>query len=299
MKNILLPTDFSEDAYNAAKYVIDLYQGERCTFHLLNTYTPAIVHSRFMAVALNGHELEDHIRNSSEKGLQKAKQCLMGFSQNPDHSYKTISSFSLLVDEINNLVEKDGMDLVVMGSKGTTAMEEVFMGSNTVRVIKSVKNCAVLAVPSGFGFSAISEIAFATDFNRFYTASELFPLIDMAKGFGATVRIVHVQPKLSALSEIQRFNLGMLRKYLGAVEHYVHTVSELNSISRTLEVFTEELDIHLLAMLNYRHSFMDSVTSEPIVKRMALNSQVPLLVIPELGMEASSKKRDAQLLWGK
>jgi nucleotide-binding universal stress UspA family protein len=290
MKNILLPTDFSEDAWNAAKYVLELYKGEACVFHLLNTYTPAIAHSRFMAVALNGHKLEEHIRAHSENGLKEAKEALETTFKNPNHSFSTISSFSLLVDEIKNLVEREGIDLIVMGAKGTSGIEEVFMGSNTVRVIKSVKNCPVLAIPRGFEFSTLSEIAFATDFNRFYTTSELLPLIDLAKIFEATVRIVHVQHEIKALTEIQQFNLNMLRKYLRGVEHYVHTVSELNSVSKTLEVFAEELDIHLLAMLNYQHSYMETMTREPIIKRMVFNTQVPLLVIPELGMGPSSKQ---------
>ncbi len=109
-------------------------------------------------------------------------------------------------------------------------------------------------------------------------------MLDMALTFDAAIRIVHVQYKISALSELQQFNLSMLRKYFRGVEHYVHTVSELNSISQTLEVFSKELDIHLLAMLNYQHSYIERMTREPVVKRMAFHSQIPLLVIPELGM---------------
>jgi hypothetical protein len=170
------------------------------------------------------------------------------------------------------------------------------MGSNTVRIIKAVKNCPVLVVPQHFGFSIPKEIAFATDFNRFYTKSELQPLKDMAVTFNAAIRIVHVQHEIKALSELQQFNLSMLRRYLGEIEHYVHTVSELNSVSKTLEVFTNELDIHLLAMLNYQHSYMEKITREPIVKRVAFHTQIPLLVIPELGMSMTKKNNNEELI---
>ena len=168
------------------------------------------------------------------------------------------------------------------------------MGSNTVRIIKSTKKCPILAIPQHFEFLAPSEIAFATDFNRFYSLTELLPLIELAQSFKATIRIVHVQYEIKALTELQQFNLNMLRKYLGDVEHYIHTVSELNSVSHTLEVFSQELDIHLLAMLHYQHSYMEKMTREPIVKRTAFHTQIPLLVIPELGMEAFSKPRPQQ-----
>lgn len=288
MKNVLLPTDFSENAWNATKYAIELFKDEECVFHLLNTYTPAIASSRFMATSLSNVQ-EGSMRNSSERGLEEILRKIKKDFNFPKHSYKTISSFSLLVDEIKDIVENSGIDLIVTGTKGASGIDEVFMGSNTVRIIKSVKNCPVLAIPQHFEYTSPTEIAFATDFNRFYSLSELQPMIDLAKAFKAAIRIVHVQYEIKALSEIQMFNLNMLRKYLNEVEHYVHTVSELNSVSKTLEVFTKELDIHLLAMLNYQHSYMEKMTREPVVKRMAFHTQIPLLVIPELGMNMPSK----------
>lgn len=290
MKNILIPTDFSENAWNAIRYAIELFQNEECIFHLLNTYTPAIASNRFMAVSADGIGLKS-AQIHSEQGLQEAMRRIQKEYQNPKHFFETYSSFSLLTDEVKDLTDEVGIDLIVTGTKGASGANGVFMGSNTVRIIKSVKNCPVLAVPQHFEFNTPSEIAFATDFNRFYTQSELQPLIDMSKTFDAVIRIVHVQYELKALTEIQQFNLDMLRKYLKNVMHYVHTVSELNSVSKTLEVFTNELDIHLLAMLNYQHSFMERMTREPIVKRVVFHTHIPLLVIPELGMNVPSTKK--------
>lgn len=294
MKSILLPTDFSDNAWNATRYAIELFKGEECVFHLLNTYTPAIANSRFMAATLDAGHLEDGARACSENGLQEVVKRIRKNYRNPRHSFKTMSSFCLLTEEIKEVVEQEQIDLVVTGTKGASGLEEVFMGSNTVRIIKSVKNCPVLAVPQHFKFAAPLEIAFATDFNRFYTESELRPLIELANTFNAAIRIVYVQYEIKALTEIQQFNLNMLRKYLSDVEHYVHTVSELNSVSKTLEVFVNELDIHLLAMLHYQHSYMERMTREPVVKRMAFHTRIPLLVIPELGMSVPSKHKKEQ-----
>ncbi|MGF1557976.1 MAG: universal stress protein [Flavobacteriaceae bacterium] len=288
MKNILIPTDFSENAWNATRYALELFSDQECVFHVLNTYTPSIAHSRFMASVVNGG-LEDATRANSQRGLQNVVERIQKSFTNPKHSFKTVSSFRLLVDEVKELVEQERIDLVVTGTKGASGIDGVFMGSNTVRIIKSVKDCPILAIPQYFEFVIPSEIAFATDFSRFYTVSELQPLIDMAHTFNAVVRIVHVQYEIKALTELQQFNLSMLRKYLVAVEHYVHTVSELNSVSKTLEVFTDELDIHLLAMLNYQHSYMERMTREPVVQRIAFHTQIPLLIIPELGMNKHSK----------
>ncbi|WP_299528057.1 universal stress protein, partial [uncultured Lutibacter sp.] len=36
MKNILLPTDFSENSWNAIKYALELYKKTACNFYLLH-----------------------------------------------------------------------------------------------------------------------------------------------------------------------------------------------------------------------------------------------------------------------
>ena len=290
MQKILIPTDFSENAWNAIDYAMQLFRNRRCTFYLLNTYTPVIPSSRFMAKMIDGVRIVDAVRENSEQGLNKTVRRIQTKYGNPNHSFETISSFNLLVEEVKDIVETFGINLVVTGTKGASGVDEVFMGSNTVRIIKSVRKCPVLAIPYHFEYVTPTEIAFATDFNRFYTTSELEPLLDLAKMFKATIRIVHVQYGIKALTELQQFNLNMLRRYLNDVEHYVHTVSELNSVSHTLETFSKELGIHLLAMLNYQHSYMEKMTREPIIKRTAFHTQIPLLVIPELGMEGVSIK---------
>ena len=292
MKRILIPTDFSNNAWNAICYAMCLFQNQKCEFFLLNTYTPVIPSSRFMAPMVNGLRIEDAVRSTSESGLTKTVKRIQQEFNNPKHSFETISSFNLLADEVKDVVDSYGIDLIVTGTKGASGMDEVFMGSNTVRIIKSTKKCPILAIPQHFDYRAPSEIAFATDFNRFYSLSELIPLIDLAHSFKATIRIVHVQYEIKALTELQQFNLNMLRKYFANVEHYIHTVSELNSVSHTLDVFSKELDIHLLAMLHYQHSYMEKMTREPIVKRTAFHTQIPLLVIPELGMEAFTQPKE-------
>jgi len=297
MKNILIPTDFSENSWNAIRYALELYKGEICTFHILNTYTPVIPSNRFMASSIQPGLLESGGMENSKKRLSDTLKRIKSTYKNTLHEFKTISSFSLLVDKIKDIIETEAIDLLITGTKGASGVEEVFMGSNTVRIIKAIRNCPVLTIPKNFEYVQPKEIVFATDFKRYYSISELAPLMELAKSFKATIRIVYVQNEIKALTEIQQFNLNMLRKYFQKLEFYVHTVSERSSVSNTLEVFADELEIHLLAMLNYQHSYMERITREPVVKRMAFHTHVPLLVIPELGMNAPSNvKKEHEIL---
>ncbi len=285
MKNILIPTDFSENAWNAIRYAAELFRDLECTFFLLNIYAPALFQSVEGVPTDIGFEDASKVYSLNE--LQQLESRIQNEIPNPKHQYTSLSSYEFLTVAVKNILEKEKIDLIIMGTKGATGAKEVFLGSNTVRIIKTTKYCPVLAIPEGCGFVTPSEIAFATDFKRFYSKNELLPLVDLAKSFDATIRIVYVQQEEGSLTQEQRFNLGMLQKYFDGVKHYQHTLTKSDSVAESLKVFTKELDIYLLAMLQYKHSFIEKLTKEPIVKRVVFHTQIPFLVIPELGMSST------------
>ena len=65
MKNILLPTDFSDNSWNAIKYAFNLFKNEKCKYYLLNTYTPKVYHVEYVLVAPAQFGLGDAMRETS------------------------------------------------------------------------------------------------------------------------------------------------------------------------------------------------------------------------------------------
>ncbi|WP_299431272.1 universal stress protein [uncultured Aquimarina sp.] len=291
MKKILLPTDFSENSWNAIDYATELFKNEACTFYLLNVYNKIIYESVHLSDISSERNIENTVKANVVNNLEHLKTSLLYTSLNQKHQFETIAALGSLIDVTENIVKSEKIDLIVMGTKGATGTKEVFMGSNTVRIINAIKKCPVLAIPDGFTFiNTPKEITFATDFTHFYSKEELQPLLDLATSFNAAIRIVHVQQEEGTLTEEQKFNLGMLQKYFKGITYYQHTLTKSDSVSKSLKIFTEKLDIYLLAMLNYSHSFIDKLTREPVIKTIAFHTQIPLLIIPELGMSAAFSK---------
>ena len=280
MKNILLPTDFSENAWNATRYAIELYRNKPCTFYLLNTYTPAIVHSRFMAASIHGGMLEDNIRSQSEGGLQGMLDRVQEHCKYPNHEFETVSSFSLLTDAITDLVETAGIDLVVTGTKGASGFDEVFLGSNTVRIIKSVSKCPVLVIPEDFEYQKPSKIAFATDFNRNFSMDVIKPLTSLAKNLNAEIHVVHINES-DDLDSFQQANKNILDDFLSPIKHQFHWMSYFSGKSDVMQYFLKEYKMDMFALINYKHGFLEELVHEPVVKRVAFHTQIPLLVLPE------------------
>lgn len=296
MKHIILPTDFSKNAMNACKYALKLFENDRCTFHVVNCYAALESHHSIYTTALDWDAPDNNNRFSSEQRLLQFVAKVKGATYRPRHFFKTVSSARMLTNEIKDLIQETGAELVIMGTKGASGLKEIYMGTTTVHVIKSIKSCPVLAIPENFNFKEPLEIAFATDLYRFYSQSELQTIMDFANTFKSTVRIVNVTTGTKSLTDIQKFNLYTIQKHFGSIPNYLHSAYLTNSISKTLELLTEELDVHLLALLNYPHSYLEKASREPVVKKTAFHTRIPLLVIPEMSMATPSKRKKEAIL---
>lgn len=290
MKNILIPTDFSENAWNAIQYALTLFKEEECRIHLLNTYTPAIASSRFMAASVESGMFENTAKTISAKGLKKLVDRIKRDFKNPKHSFKVTSSYSFLVDEIKEVLETEEIDFIVMGTKGASGLKEVFMGTNAVRVINAIRNCPVLVIPENFCFSKATQIAFATDYKRSYDAEMLQPLKQMASNFDATIRIMHITEE-KELNKFQEANMYILDEYMHILKHTLHWVPSFASKSEVIGQFLEDMNVDMLAMVNFEHSPLAQLMREPVIKHLAFHIHIPLLVLPEFGLNEISRTK--------
>lgn len=280
MKRILVPTDFSDNAYNALFYATRFFKGQACKFYVLNTFE---VHTPVLTSRMNTEKGDSLYRKLSKKSKEKLTETFHSITRDTDdlnHSFETISVSKNLSDTINKAIEKYDIDLVVMGTKGCSGTKEIFMGSNTVNVIKKIKNCSVLAVPDEYDFDPIKEIAFPTDFRRFYLEEELKPLITIASLFNSNIRIFHINEE-EKLDEVQQYNFSALKKYLKDFECSVHWINKDSKKVDLIQGFIQEMNIDLLAMVYYSHSFMENIVKEPVIKKIGFNPTVPFLVISD------------------
>jgi hypothetical protein len=167
-----------------------------------------------------------------------------------------------------------------MGTKGATGAKKFLLGSNTVTVIKKVRLCPLMLVPNNCEFAVPDQIAFPTDFNRFY-GEELRPIKQLAGLHDSTINILHVNGKTN-LSDTQNANLGMLKDYLEDYKHSFNWMPNYDTKAHAITDFIETNKSNILTMINYEHSFIENVTKEPIIKKMGFQSKIPFLVIPRV-----------------
>ena len=272
-RHILLPTDFSENAWSAARYAMHLYAEKECTFYF--------IHSTQIKVAtmsnLSNKLLEVMTKNDTDE-LYELKKKAENSRTNSSHRFEIALSHEDLLSAIERAINTFNIDLVVMGTKGVTKASDIFFGSNTVQIIKKLKQCPVLAVPDDFDFVTPEEIAFPTGFERFY-GDELTPIKQLSELHGSKIRIVHIDDE-DNLSESQSYNLAMLKAYMEDYPHQFHWIQEYDQKSNGINEFIDEFDINILAMINYKHSLMERIVNEPVIKKIGFHPKIPFLVIP-------------------
>ncbi|MEG3659277.1 universal stress protein [Arenibacter palladensis] len=277
MKNILIPTDFSDNAYKAISYAVRLLKDENCTFHLLHTYTPAIYQSEYLLHSPGQLGLGDIYRTDSETKLEDLKQKVISQFNNPKHIFKTYSAFSVLMEAIDELVESKKIDLLIMGTQGATGAKEIFLGSSTVHTIKRAK-CPVLAIPFDFDIEMPTKILFPTDYEIEYNFELIKQVLFIAKVHKSTMDIMHVRSGYE-LSEEQKKNKGKLDHLLAETKHKFHELPD-QGIIEAINSIQAELNHQMLVMVKNKHSFLENLFLKPVINQIGFHSNIPFMVLP-------------------
>ena len=278
MMRILLPTDFSENAFEAIKYAILVYKDEECTFYLTHTYTPAVYQSEYLIGSPGQIGLGDVLQASSTSQLENLKKRLMDEFGNPKHNFIVHSAFNTLLGEISETVAAENIDLIVMGTKGATGAKEILFGTNTVHVIKRSK-CPVIAVPPKFKYEAPKEVLFPTDYEIEYNNKLIGPLLLIAGNHKSRINVMHVHTGLD-LNTAQKKHKAKLEKLLGTGALF-HEVPN-NEIINAVNTFQAGSKINLLVMVRNKHTFLERLFIEPVIKKIGFHVTVPFMVIPQI-----------------
>jgi nucleotide-binding universal stress UspA family protein len=276
-KKIVLPTDFSRNAWGAINYAMDLFKNESCDFYVLNTYTTTGPEMEKLMIANPDKNLSEIAEEQAQKGLNKISQRISFRDEALDHNYIYLSQENDLVSAIKDIVEKKDIELVVMGTKGKTEASDVAFGSNAVMVMEKVRNCPVLAIPPNVIFTEPNEIIFPTSFRTHFKQRELAHLIEIARITNAPIRILHVQ-KEPALDEIQLNYKALLEECFEGLEYSFHTLENAD-IQVALQFFVQSRGSEMIAFVNKKHTFFSTMFSKPMVKTIGVNAKVPLLAM--------------------
>lgn len=283
MRSILIPTDFSENAMNAVRYALELFKYEKCDFYIMHAYQDAIYHETTDVTRDNLDDVTKQVAHKSAEHLELILKEINDVSPNPRHTYITVSSNNILIDESDKIVDEKNIDLIVMGTKGKSNDKKITFGSQTLQVLKYVK-CPVLAIPENQTYTQPKHVLFPTNYLIPYKRRELKLFCDMVAPYRSVVDVVYIS-KSTKLSIRQEDNQRFMKEALCKNEVNFKTIDSKDVVS-AIEAYVENNPIDMLVMVNTRDSFLESFLYPSRVDQLSLTLNVPFFAMQNIKRDA-------------
>lgn len=279
IKKILFPTDFSTTAQNAFRYCIWLADRWEARIELLHVVFPEYDALDLPVMATKA--TQDKVEAARSLLQTFVDQALMqvqaGYELQRPPDIRSDVEVGGPVNIINHIARRDEADLIVMGTKGEHNVVERLLGSVTTGVIEKA-HCNVLVVPEYAGFGFLNVAVYASDLNE-ADPYHLWKVGQWLDSFGAVLHCVHVRTATSGGRELKISDMEtFFQNHAPALQIRFHQFSG-HSVTQALDEFAELHDADLLIMYAPHHNLLERLLRPSRTKTMALQTEVPLLLL--------------------
>ena len=159
MKRILVPTDFSKHAEYALKVAAQIAKKNNSEIILLHMLELPSQNSD----ALGGGSAIPEIMYFKNKAMERLDS-LVNEDYLQDLVISEVIQFEKAFEGIINIAKINNVDCIIMGSHGASGFREMFIGSNTEKVVRS-SDVPVLVIKNDIAVFSADNMVFASDFS--------------------------------------------------------------------------------------------------------------------------------------
>jgi len=271
LRRILVPTDFSGYADRALGMAAELCR--RCNAQLI------VLHAYHMPFT-DEHMPPDMVKELLDVQRNRAEETILEYSRRQETvlsglqvQYRSVMGFA--GETILDIAEKEGVDLIVLGTQGANSLEDRLFGTVTWNTIKK-SHIPVLALPDAFQAGA---------FNRMMVPFEgteqdyniIGFLLGLAEKFNATVHAVHFLNDAGNYQKslVERLQNGF-RKEIEQERLQLHFLAEKN-ITEGIRKFAARNQVDMIGMVTHNHGLFSTIFHMSVTRNIALYGEIPLL----------------------
>jgi nucleotide-binding universal stress UspA family protein len=272
MIKIVVPTDFSETSKNAAMFAIRMAEDIPGSKLLLyNSFDKVVAGSDGTPLSSDN----DTRKYISVMALENLKSQLNG---NSWVDISVMAEEGAFMSNLESLVKREHIDMVVMGINGATRMEQVMIGSTTLGTINQ-SFAPVMIIPPDARYKKIRTVIYASDMKDVETttpADQLRKVLGIfnPKLFVANVNVEHYVEPTEEI-KVERAKLDKILE--GYVPDYAFI--RLFDFTEAINQFAEDRHADLIITAPRRHSFLSKLFSTSHTRKLAYHSHIPVLAI--------------------
>lgn len=254
MKNILVPTDFSDLATNAFEIGADLARTTNSSLHILH------VASKREKVEESQKKMDELLKSDKLKGIE----------------VKSVFLQEKLEGAIVKTARDIDVDIIVMGARGEKLSSRI-VGSNTERVVRLAQR-PVLVIKNKIEQFKIENIVFASSF--YNEIKPVFPKIQQFAEFNdAKLHLLKViTPKNFETTSYTR-KLMTDFAHRNDLKNYMINIYNEESKDAGINKFAKEVNADLIAMTTHGRKGLSQVLLGSLTETVASESQIPVLSV--------------------
>ena len=274
MKRILVPTDFSACAANAANVAIELadyYDSKLFFYH--NMYLP----KGWVTMTATQKEQHDEVLRSVKNNKVLIKEWEDKAIARGIPVESTYGSGNL-IENLKEIVEEKEIDFVVIGSHGTSGKSEYFIGSNTQKAVRML-NCPVFIVKEDLSDYKINKVVFASGFNENEKAAFKY-FLDFIRPFNPEVHLVAINTS-SWFGQPYTLMKDVMEDFKKLCTDYPCKTHFFRgwTVDGGIRTFIDLIDADLVAVSNQRRRPFKRMFSGSNVEMLVNHAGVPVLTI--------------------
>jgi nucleotide-binding universal stress UspA family protein len=271
MKNILVPVDFSDQARYAAKVAAKIAKqtnSKLFLLHMLELPTGVIDPSSHNSSSNTPTSLlflkrahkkfEEFKKSSFLKGVEMEESVL----------------FQKAYEGIIEETKKHNVDMIVMGSKGTSGLEEMLVGSNTEKVVRN-SHVPVLVIKNDIEDFKIENIIFASNF-KFKNRGSFQNILDFASLFKAKLHLLKINTIHNF--ETTKESSDAIRNFINEFDLGDYTLNIYNdkSVEAGILNFSEVTDTDVIVLNTHGRRGLAHLFSSSIGEGLSNHAKLPV-----------------------
>lgn len=272
MKRILVPVDFSKEAECAAKVAASIARktgAEIYLLHMLELPVATIDPAEMTSVSSEPQTI--YFMKMAREKFKKFEQLPFFRGIKVVENIQFHHAFAGIIEES----KRQKIDLIVMGSQGASGLKEMFIGSNTEKVVRR-SEVPVLVIKQGTDSFKVEDIVFGSDFNK-ENKKSFQKVINFAKIFGARIHLLYVNTihNFNTTKEVEK----RMEEFVNDFDMPTFTKNIYNDISieNGILTFARELDADLIALNTHGRSGLSQLFNGSIGQELTNHALRPVV----------------------
>ncbi len=288
MIKILVPVNFSDYSLNALVYAITLAEKFRAGIFILHCFPDYVFLGEDKIEGSHISEAEDlksviekRDIESGEKLKKLTREIIASMSQNQKRNIQFEYRFEYgnPEDVIPLVSNKEGFDVVIMGTKTKGEPIKEALGSITNDVVQKAK-APVLAVPSHslVDHTRLGKVMFLLELNDRDFIS-LHRLIRLTSPFNAEVNAVLHCNSRADKNDIRK--MDQLRTYCDTTYSNYNINFDIimgKNFLKVIEQYISDNEIDLIAMTRRKRTVLRKFFIPSVTRKMLFNTNIPILI---------------------